>query len=32
MDFFPHFHWLGAHHVTYKELPANNGLLMRNTV
>ena len=26
------FHWPEAHHVTCKELPTNNGLLLRNVV
>ena len=29
--FFP-FHWLRAHHMTCKQLPTNNGLLMRNVI
>ena len=28
---FP-FHWPRAHHVTSKQLPTNNGLLIRNVV
>ena len=26
------FHWPGAHHVTSKLLPTNNGLLMRKVI
>ena len=29
---FVSFHWPRAHHVTCKQLPTNNGLLMRNVV
>ena len=29
---FLSFHWPRVHHVTYKLLPTNNGLLMRNAV
>ena len=32
MQIFLPFHWPGAHHVTCKELPSNNGLLLRKVV
>ena len=30
LQMFLPFHWVRAHHVTYKSLPTNNGLLMPN--
>ena len=32
MQIFLPFHWPRTHHLTYKYLPTNNGLLMRNAV
>ena len=32
MQMFLPFHWPRAHHVTRKQLPTNNGVLMRNVV
>ena len=32
MQIFLSFHWARAHHVTYKWLATNNGLLMRIVV
>ena len=32
MQMFLSFHWPRAHHVTCKQLPTNNGVLMRNVV
>ena len=32
MQMFLPFHWPRAHHVTCKQLPTNNGVLIRNAV
>ena len=32
MQIFLPFHWPKAHQVTCKQLPTNNGLLMRNVI